>query len=158
MNRNFKNYFVWEKPDEEKALTLEPKRNVINAEEVQAIFDTEIGGTLLSGQTAVLGNAPVQISTEINTTFVEDTNNVRNKSVEIFLDIEGAGPYTLKKDERVIGSGLQPSDFPFTDQRALTQSFTSPAQASEKEEEITIEYEIESRRENTDVVETTVQE
>jgi hypothetical protein len=148
MKRNFNNYIVWEESGNDK-LVVEPKKNLVNTEEIQAIFDTQITTELATGQTAVLGSASVQISTEVQQSF-------RNRSITIFLDVAGSPPYKLVRNNEVLETELQESDFPYIDQRAVTQSFVSPAQATGREEEVTIFYEIESNRENVDTAEVTV--
>lgn len=149
MDRNFKNYFVWEEPGDRK-LVLEGRKNLVNTEEIQAIFDTQITNELATGETALLRNASIQISTELQKSF-------RNRSIKIYLDVAGSPPYTLIRDEREIETNLRESDFPFVDQKVLSQSFVSPSQASNRQEERTFVYEIKSRRENIDTAELTVE-
>lgn len=156
MKRNFKNYIVWKKPEEAEDLALEPKKSVFNTEEIQAIFETQVSETLATGQTRVFGNAPVQISTEIQTARTE-SGSVRSKSVKISLDVEGKPPYSLTKQGEVIGQGLEVSDFPFVDQKILTQSFVSPTQSTTRGEQQTVTYRIESQKENVDTAETTIE-
>jgi Zn finger protein HypA/HybF involved in hydrogenase expression len=123
MKRNFKNYIIWEEPGDDR-LFLEAKKNLVNTEEIQAIFDTQINGTFLKEQEVVLKNAPVQISCE------KDSTNIK-----IFLDVLGSLPLKIRRNGQEIASELFEADFPYVDENVENGEFL---------------YEVESNRENVD--------
>ena len=105
MERNFRNYLIWEEPSEsEDRLDIVPRQDKLNQEEISALFQIEVSNRLAQDREVLLLNAPVQISCEPSV-----------GSVTVDLLIFGTPPYILRRDGEVIDEGLSPRSFPYED-------------------------------------------
>ena len=110
MERNFRNYLIWEEPNDDR-LDIVPRRDKFNQEEISALFQVELSNRLAQDRELLLLNAPVQITCE---------SSVGNATVDLL--IFGTPPYILRRDGEVIARRLYPKDFPYSDSRPNTSN------------------------------------
>jgi len=110
MSRNNRNFLIWEEGGE--PLEVAPKIDSLDAEEVESIFEREIGFEVEDTGKTVLFEADVQITCES-----------AGGDVSVFLLVFGEPPYTLRRNGDVIQQSLLPEDFPITDSPQGTGEF-----------------------------------
>jgi len=103
IERNFRNYIVWEEPNEDR-LEIVPRQDEFNQDEIAALFQVEVSNDLAQDRELLLLNAPVQIECETTT-----------GSATVDLLIFGMPPYILRRDGDTIARRLTPEDFPYDD-------------------------------------------
>lgn len=108
IDRNDRNFLIWD-PDG-GALSVAPRQDDLNLEEIDEIFNRQIGFTVDSG--TVFLNEPVAVACEAS-----------GSTITIFLLTRGEPPYSLSRNGTEIATGLEPDDFPFTDNPGGTGEF-----------------------------------